>query len=57
MPVFDFQCSVCGSIFEALVKTSTDTLSCVECGGNDAGKMVSALSFSIKKDTHSVELK
>ncbi|MCU0614163.1 MAG: zinc ribbon domain-containing protein [Desulfobacterales bacterium] len=49
MPVFDFQCSACGSFFEALVRKDEETVRCAECGKKDAKKLLSAPSFSIKK--------
>lgn len=49
MPVFDFKCSECGAIFEALVKVDTDIVKCNKCGKNAAVKLLSAPSFSIKK--------
>lgn len=48
MPMFDFQCSACGSIFEALVRKDEETVRCAECGKKDAKKLLSASSFSIK---------
>jgi putative FmdB family regulatory protein len=49
MPMFDFQCSACGSIFETLVNKEVKTISCPQCGGKESKKLLSAPSFSIKK--------
>ncbi len=57
MPVFDFQCSSCGSVFEALVAIDKDRVLCKKCGENNAKKRLSAPSFLIKKGpaTHGIE--
>jgi putative FmdB family regulatory protein len=49
MPVFDFQCLSCRSIFEALVKQGAETVSCSKCGAKNARKLLSTPSFSISK--------
>lgn len=38
MPVFDFQCSACGLIFEALVKKNEEAVHCLRCGKKNSGK-------------------
>jgi putative FmdB family regulatory protein len=38
MPIFDFECSRCSTIFEILVLKDTDAIQCPECGSESASK-------------------
>jgi putative FmdB family regulatory protein len=49
MPVFDFQCSACGLIFEALVKKNEEAVHCLGCGKKDSGK-ASSKKQDLKKN-------
>jgi putative FmdB family regulatory protein len=45
MPVFDFPCSACGSIFESLVRKDEETVRFAKWGKKDTRKLLSALFF------------
>jgi putative FmdB family regulatory protein len=39
MPIFDYTCSRCSTVFESLVLRSTDRVQCTECGSESVSKM------------------
>ena len=49
MPIYEYRCSACGTIFEDWVKTfdTPDHKPCPDCGG-DAQKIISDTSFLLK---------
>jgi len=48
MPIYEFQCKKCGSVFEQLVFASdkTESILCPSCGANDPCKLMSSFSCS-----------
>ena len=42
MPIYEFRCEACGERFEALVDRGTATAACRACGGDGAGRVLSA---------------
>jgi len=49
MPIFDYECSECGHVFEAMQKISDPVLTdCPECGKSALKKLVSAPNFRLK---------
>lgn len=44
MPLFKFQCLACNKIFEELVLSSSEEVSCPECKSDKTQKMVSLIS-------------
>jgi putative FmdB family regulatory protein len=49
MPIFDYRCTECGHIFDALQKLGADPLvDCPECGEAALKKMLSAPAFHLK---------
>jgi putative FmdB family regulatory protein len=41
MPIYDYRCHDCETIFEALVR-GDDTITCPRCGGSSLDKLLSA---------------
>lgn len=49
MPIYEYQCSDCGHIFDALQKISDDPLkNCPECSQDALKKLLSAPKFRLK---------
>ena len=44
MPIFEFQCSSCGHVFEKIVSANSQDLCCDKCGGSELTKLLSAPS-------------
>ena len=45
MPIYEFKCAKCGSVFEELIlsaKKYADELNCPSCGSPDTEKLISA---------------
>lgn len=48
MPIYEYQCTKCGKVVEAIQKFSDDPLTkCEECGGK-LEKLISKSSFALK---------
>lgn len=49
MPIYEYQCTVCGHEFEAMQKMSEDVLKdCPECAKPELKKLMSAVGFQLK---------
>ena len=49
MPIYEYECSLCGHRLETIQKISEKPLKkCPECGGNGLTKLVSAAAFRLK---------
>jgi len=49
MPIYEYQCSACDHIFDALQKMSDDVLKdCPDCGKPELRKLLSAPNFRLK---------
>jgi putative FmdB family regulatory protein len=49
MPIYEYQCDVCGHTFETLQKVSDSPLTtCPECGQEALKKLISATAFRLK---------
>ena len=44
MPIFEFACTSCDSVFEKLVYDSSEAVSCPKCGSAQLTKLLSATS-------------
>ena len=44
MPIFEFLCTTCGSIFEKLVYGNSEEVSCLKCGSPELTKLPSKSS-------------
>jgi len=55
VPIYDFECSDCGSTFEALVR-GTEFPVCPECRGTNLEQMISMFSVS-SESTRAANLK
>lgn len=42
MPIYDFKCNKCNSIFEKLVKHTEAEVACKDCESTDVSKVISA---------------
>ncbi len=42
MPIYEFRCQNCGTLFEVLVRSSGDDVACPSCGATLLEKQVSA---------------
>lgn len=42
MPIFEYECSRCGRLFEELVMSSSQEVSCPACGSTEIEKLISA---------------
>jgi putative FmdB family regulatory protein len=51
MPIFEYECAKCGSIFEVLVKNDKDPVPCENCGNKDTTKLVGAPAFRFTRDS------
>ena len=48
MPLYEYRCNQCNSIFEVLQKITAESLQqCLHCGGN-VEKLISSTSFQLK---------
>ena len=46
MPIYDYRCKECGTVFEALVRSfDSQAVKCPGCGSEDMEKLVSAASM------------
>lgn len=49
MPIYEYQCPVCGYAFEAMQKISEEPLKkCPECNKESLQKLISAAGFQLK---------
>lgn len=44
MPLYEFECGKCQTVFEELVKSGNDMLHCPSCGGEKVEKKMSTFS-------------
>jgi len=42
MPIYEYSCNQCGHRFETLVRKSSETVNCKQCGSTELQKLVSA---------------
>jgi putative FmdB family regulatory protein len=48
MPIYEFRCQKCDTLFEALVSsTNTDGVECKKCGSKEVKKAISAASYRL----------
>lgn len=51
MPIYEYECAQCGTIFETLVSiTSEDDIVCEKCGSKDTRKLISASGIKISSN-------
>ncbi len=49
MPIYEYQCTACGALFEAIQKVTESPLThCEACGKDSAKRLVSAPGFQLK---------
>jgi putative FmdB family regulatory protein len=50
MPIYDYECTRCGLIFEAIVGRSENPPPCPDCRSRESKKLIAASAFHIKGD-------
>lgn len=50
MPLYEYECGNCGSIFEAIVKVGGNVPPCPTCGSDETRKLITAPAFHIKEN-------
>ncbi len=55
MPIFEYKCKVCGTVYDVLHKSSSskEDVVCPKCSSKKNVKLVSAFSSSFKSDSFS----
>ena len=51
MPIFEYLCAKCGSVFEVIVDRSDARVPCEICGSADTKKLIGAPVFRVKTDS------
>jgi putative FmdB family regulatory protein len=51
MPIFEYECAKCGSVFEVIVKKDKDQMPCENCGNKDTRKLMGVPAFRINVDS------
>lgn len=46
MPIFEYRCERCGTVFDALVRRDDEEIECPACGGTKLEKLISGFSSS-----------
>ncbi len=46
MPIFEYECDKCGTLFEELVMSAAQKVACPSCGSADIEKLVSRIAKS-----------
>lgn len=49
MPLFDYECTRCGAMFETLVRPGSAEPACVACGATDLRRIIS--SFAVDSES------
>ena len=44
MPIFEYECTKCGRLFEELVMNSSQEVVCPACGSPDLDKLISTIA-------------
>ncbi len=48
MPIYEFECAECGSVFETIVDSSEDSTPCLGCGCNHTRRLIAAPAIHVK---------
>lgn len=51
MPIYEYECSQCGKIFEMIVDRDRGRVPCKVCGNADTKKLVGAPAFRVATDS------
>ncbi|MEM4247856.1 MAG: zinc ribbon domain-containing protein [Candidatus Nanoarchaeia archaeon] len=47
MPIFEYECEKCGKVFEKLVSSQKEKISCPSCGSSNAKRQLSVFSATV----------
>lgn len=50
MPIYEYECGNCGSIFELIVSTDANLPPCPNCGRGETRKIIAASAVHIRED-------
>lgn len=53
MPIYDYQCARCGSVFEVIIKKNEGVICCEKCGSRKTKRLIGMPAIQIKTDTAS----
>lgn len=51
MPIYEYECSKCGKVFEVIVDKDKEGVPCEGCGNADTKKLVGAPAFRVATDS------
>jgi putative FmdB family regulatory protein len=50
MPIFEYECGNCGSVFEVIIARGENRPACLTCGNRETRKMIAAPAVHIRTD-------
>ncbi len=50
MPIYEYECAHCGSIFEVIVRRDANLPPCPHCGSGETRKIIAASAIHLKED-------
>lgn len=53
MPVYEYQCSDCGLVFEELVRSSDERIACPRCGSEKTERRISLIASTSDRSSSS----
>ena len=51
MPIFEYECVKCGSVFEVIVKKDKEQMPCEACGNKETRKLIGAPAFRVNDNS------
>jgi len=51
MPIFEYECDKCGSVFEVIITKERNQIPCENCGNRDTRKLLGAPAFRVSGDS------
>jgi putative FmdB family regulatory protein len=49
MPIYEFSCKECSSVFEVLVRSQNEKVSCPSCNGTEVSKLFSTFAVASRE--------
>ncbi|NVM20358.1 MAG: zinc ribbon domain-containing protein [Desulfobacterales bacterium] len=50
MPIYDYECDNCRSVFEVILKVGGTPPPCPNCGNSECGRLITAPAVHVKQD-------